>query len=87
VVLTELAGRGVVDVLLEGGPTLAGAFLRAGCVHRVLAYLAPAVLGAGSTALGDAGVTTIADALRLHVEDVTMIGPDVRITAVPTKRG
>lgn len=33
------------DVLLEGGPTLAGAFLRAGAVDRILAYVAPTLLG------------------------------------------
>ncbi|WP_073480934.1 bifunctional diaminohydroxyphosphoribosylaminopyrimidine deaminase/5-amino-6-(5-phosphoribosylamino)uracil reductase RibD [Streptoalloteichus hindustanus] len=82
-VLAALAGRGVVDVLLEGGPRLAGAFLAAGRVHRVLAYLAPTLLGAGPAALADAGITTIADALRLVVEDVTTSGGDVRISAVP----
>ena len=82
-VAAVLAERGVVDVVLEGGPTLAGAFVAAGHVHRVLAYVAPALLGAGPAALGDAGVTTIGDMLRLRIEDVTMVGPDVRISAVP----
>ncbi|KOV85021.1 bifunctional diaminohydroxyphosphoribosylaminopyrimidine deaminase/5-amino-6-(5-phosphoribosylamino)uracil reductase RibD [Nocardia sp. NRRL S-836] len=82
-VLTALAGEGVVDVLLEGGPTVAGAFLRAGRVDRVLAYVAPALLGAGPAAVLDAGVSTITDAVRLVVEDVTMSGPDLRISAVP----
>jgi len=86
-VLAELGGRGVVDVLLEGGPTLAGAFLAAGCVHRVVGYLAPALLGSGPTALADAGVTSITQMLRLRIEDVTMVGPDLRISAVPTRRG
>ncbi len=82
-VLTELAGRGVVDVLLEGGPTVAGAFLRAGRIDRVLAYVAPVLLGDGLAAVLDAGVSTITDAVRLTVEDVTMSGPDLRISAVP----
>ncbi|UQI49292.1 bifunctional diaminohydroxyphosphoribosylaminopyrimidine deaminase/5-amino-6-(5-phosphoribosylamino)uracil reductase RibD [Streptomyces sp. HU2014] len=82
--LAELHGRGVRSVLLEGGPTLAGAFVAAGAVDRVVGYLAPALLGAGPTALGDAGVATIARAPRLAVTDVTRLGPDLRITAVPT---
>lgn len=82
-VLTALAGRGVVEVLLEGGPTLAGAFWRAGRVDRVLAYIAPALLGDGPAAVLDAGVSTITEAVRLTVEDVTMSGPDLRISAVP----
>ena len=86
-VLRELAQRGAVDVLLEGGPTLAGAFLQARCVHRVLGYLAPALLGAGPAVVAGAGVATVGDALRLEIEDVTMIGPDLRIRAVPARRG
>ncbi|MCA6093145.1 bifunctional diaminohydroxyphosphoribosylaminopyrimidine deaminase/5-amino-6-(5-phosphoribosylamino)uracil reductase RibD [Streptomyces sp. SCA3-4] len=81
--LTELYERGVCSVLLEGGSTLAGAFLAAGAVDRVVGYLAPALLGAGPSALGDAGIGTIAHALRLDVTDVTRIGPDLRITATP----
>ena len=76
------------DVLLEGGPTLAGAFARAGHLDRVLAYLAPTLLGAGPAALGDAGAMTIGDALRFDLEDVQVLGRDVRISAVPrTTRG
>jgi diaminohydroxyphosphoribosylaminopyrimidine deaminase/5-amino-6-(5-phosphoribosylamino)uracil reductase len=79
-VLKDLTDRGVVSVLLEGGPTLAGAFLRAGLVDRVVAYIAPALLGVGAAALNDAGVGTIDDAIRLHLIDVTRLGGDVRLT-------
>lgn len=85
-VLAELGRREVVDVLLEGGPRLAGAFVRAGCVDRVLGYVAPALLGAGPAALGEAGVGSIAQARWLDVEETTMSGPDVRISAVPRPR-
>jgi len=81
--MTALYARGVRGALLEGGPTLAGAFLAAGLVDEVVGYLAPKLLGAGSAALGPAGVGTIAQARELDVVDVTRIGPDVRITAVP----
>ncbi|MCK2245487.1 MULTISPECIES: bifunctional diaminohydroxyphosphoribosylaminopyrimidine deaminase/5-amino-6-(5-phosphoribosylamino)uracil reductase RibD [unclassified Crossiella] len=81
-VLAELAARGVVDVLLEGGPRLAGAFVAAGLVDRVLLYLAPGLLGAGPAALAEAGVGTIEDTVRLQFEEVGMSGPDVRISAV-----
>ncbi|MFG2192139.1 bifunctional diaminohydroxyphosphoribosylaminopyrimidine deaminase/5-amino-6-(5-phosphoribosylamino)uracil reductase RibD [Streptomyces sp. NPDC048639] len=82
--LQALHDRDVRSVLLEGGPTLAGAFVAAGAVDRVVAYLAPALLGAGSAALADAGITTIGEALRLDVSETVRIGPDLRITAVPT---
>jgi len=84
-VLAYLADRGVVGVLLEGGPTLAGAFVAAGMVDRVVAYLAPALLGAGPAALGDAGIETLRSALRLHIDAVDLIGDDVRIIATPRR--
>jgi diaminohydroxyphosphoribosylaminopyrimidine deaminase/5-amino-6-(5-phosphoribosylamino)uracil reductase len=84
-VLTQLGARGVVDVLLEGGPRLAGAFARAGRIDRILAFVAPVLLGSGPAALGEAGVSTITEAHRWTVEGVTMSGGDVRISAVPTR--
>lgn len=84
-VLAALGRRGVVDVLLEGGPTLAGAFVRARRADRILAYVAPMLLGAGSAALGPAGVSTITQAHHWQVEGVTMSDNDVRISAVPVE--
>jgi diaminohydroxyphosphoribosylaminopyrimidine deaminase/5-amino-6-(5-phosphoribosylamino)uracil reductase len=81
-VLKRVLDKDCQHVLLEGGPTLAGAFLREGLVDRVIAYLAPALLGAGPAALSDAGVGTIADAIRLEIIDIARVGPDVRLTAV-----
>jgi diaminohydroxyphosphoribosylaminopyrimidine deaminase/5-amino-6-(5-phosphoribosylamino)uracil reductase len=86
-VLAGLAQLGVVDVLLEGGPTLAGAFLHAGLVDRVVAYVAPILLGSGPAALARAGVSTVTGAHRFVVEGVTMSGSDVRISAVPVRVG
>ena len=83
--LAVLFGEGRQRVWLEGGPTLAAAFLRAGLVDRTVAYLAPALLGAGPAAVGDLGVTTVADAVQLELTDVTQVGPDLRITAQPRK--
>lgn len=79
-VLRVLHERGVVGVLLEGGPTLAAAFLAAGLVDRVVAYVAPALLGSGASAIGDLGVGTINGAHRLRLCEVTRIGTDVRLT-------
>ncbi|MFC9767842.1 bifunctional diaminohydroxyphosphoribosylaminopyrimidine deaminase/5-amino-6-(5-phosphoribosylamino)uracil reductase RibD [Rhodococcus jostii] len=71
------------DVLLEGGPRLAGAFLAAGRVDRIQAYLAPLVLGAGTSAVAEAGVHTIDGALRFRHESVETIGPDLLLSLVP----
>ncbi|MFI7124208.1 bifunctional diaminohydroxyphosphoribosylaminopyrimidine deaminase/5-amino-6-(5-phosphoribosylamino)uracil reductase RibD [Nonomuraea sp. NPDC050153] len=81
--LKELATREVVSVFLEGGPTLAGEFLRRGLVDRVVAYVAPALLGSGRAALGAAGVGTIGAIHRLTFDEISLIGPDVRLIARP----
>ena len=60
-------------VFLEGGPTLAAAFLQAGLVDEIVAYVAPMLLGAGLPAVADLGITTIAEALRPVVTDVTVL--------------
>ena len=62
-------------VFLEGGPTLAAAFLREGYVDEIVAYVAPLLLGAGLSSVADLGITTIADALRPRVTDVTVLEP------------
>ncbi|OBK98911.1 bifunctional diaminohydroxyphosphoribosylaminopyrimidine deaminase/5-amino-6-(5-phosphoribosylamino)uracil reductase RibD [Mycobacterium sp. 1165178.9] len=71
------------DVLLEGGPTLAGAFLRAGVVNRILAYVAPTLLGGPVTAVDDVGVTTITRALRWQFDGIDRVGPDLVLSLVP----
>jgi len=78
-VLDELWRRGRRHVLLEGGPRLAAAFLDAGLVDEVVAYVAPTLLGAGPSALTGGRVGTLADAHRAELVDVTRFGPDVRL--------
>lgn len=71
------------DILLEGGPTLAGAFLRAGAVNRILVYVAPMLLGGPGTAVDDVGVPTIARALRWQFDQIERVGPDLVLSLVP----
>jgi diaminohydroxyphosphoribosylaminopyrimidine deaminase / 5-amino-6-(5-phosphoribosylamino)uracil reductase len=79
-VLADLFARDRRHLFLEGGPTVAAAFVRAGLVDEIVAYVAPMLLGAGRSAVGDLGITTMAQALHLHVDDVTMVGDNVRLT-------
>jgi diaminohydroxyphosphoribosylaminopyrimidine deaminase/5-amino-6-(5-phosphoribosylamino)uracil reductase len=72
--LAALYARDVRHLFLEGGPTLAAAFLGAGLVDEVVAYVAPMLLGAGLHAVGDLGIGTMADALHLDVVDVATLG-------------
>jgi diaminohydroxyphosphoribosylaminopyrimidine deaminase/5-amino-6-(5-phosphoribosylamino)uracil reductase len=80
-VLAALHAREARHVLVEGGPTLAAAFLRAGVVDEVHAYVAPVLLGAGRSTVEDLGIETIGDALRLRTRDVRQLGPDVLVVA------
>ena len=73
VALTELFAGNRQHVFLEGGPTLAAAFLQAGLVDEIVTYVAPMLLGAGRNAVADLGITTIADARHFEVTDVTVL--------------
>lgn len=80
-VIKALSDR--TDVLLEGGPTLAGAFLRAGAIDRILAYVAPILLGGPITAVDDVGVLSIAHAQRWRFDGMDPLGPDVLLSLRP----
>jgi len=79
--LVLLYEREALQVLVEGGATLAGSFVRERLVDRVIGYYAPALLGAGPPVLTDAGVATLAAAMRLTLGDVQQVGNDVRVVA------
>ena len=78
-VLETLQQRGQRHVLLEGGPTLAAAFLDAGLVDEAVVYVAPTLLGAGRSALDGGAVLTLPDAHPAELRDVARLGPDVRL--------
>jgi diaminohydroxyphosphoribosylaminopyrimidine deaminase/5-amino-6-(5-phosphoribosylamino)uracil reductase len=80
-VMQALSDR--TDVILEGGPVLAGAFVRAGLVDRILAYQAPMLLGGPITAVDDVGVATIGQARRWRFDGMESFGPDIRLSLVP----
>ncbi|MET7276649.1 bifunctional diaminohydroxyphosphoribosylaminopyrimidine deaminase/5-amino-6-(5-phosphoribosylamino)uracil reductase RibD [Kribbella sp. NPDC005582] len=82
-VLRQLDDRQIRHLWLEGGPTLAAAFIRAGLVDQIVAYVAPAVLGSGFAAIGDLGAESIDHLRRFNLTDVTRLGDDVRLTLSP----
>lgn len=83
-VLAELDARGVRRVYVEGGPTLASAVIAAGLADEYAVYLAPALLGGDRLAVGELGITTIADARRLRIVSVEQLGEDLLVMARPT---
>jgi diaminohydroxyphosphoribosylaminopyrimidine deaminase/5-amino-6-(5-phosphoribosylamino)uracil reductase len=74
-----LAGRGLFDVLVEGGPRLAGSWWRAGLVSRGVIYVAGRVGGGGGLAPLGGDFATMAQSRAVAIRDVRMVGPDVRI--------
>jgi diaminohydroxyphosphoribosylaminopyrimidine deaminase / 5-amino-6-(5-phosphoribosylamino)uracil reductase len=74
--LRALAAEGVQSLLLEGGPTLAGAFLADGLVDKLLVFVAPRLAGAGPRMLGDTAASVTLS--RLTAEP---IGEDVLLSA------
>ncbi len=80
-VIKELGAKGLIDVMVEGGPRLAASFLHGGLVDRVVLYLGAKLAGGAGRAMVDGVWGTLGDATDVVVSDVTPIGGDVRITA------
>jgi diaminohydroxyphosphoribosylaminopyrimidine deaminase / 5-amino-6-(5-phosphoribosylamino)uracil reductase len=87
-VLDELGRRDVLQVLVEGGASVAGDFHRARLVDRYVLYLAPVLFG-GDDARGlfsGAGAATIADVWRGRIAAVRHLGDDLRVDLHPARR-
>ena len=73
--LERLAGEGVQSLLLEGGPTLATAFLREGLVDKLLLFVAPTLSGSGPHWTGE-----LETAFPLSGLSAERVGEDVLLT-------
>ena len=78
---TTLGADGVIDLLVEGGATVAREFHLEGLIDHYVIYLAPALMG-GDDAPGlftGEGAATIADLWRGTIVAVTRLGDDLRV--------
>jgi diaminohydroxyphosphoribosylaminopyrimidine deaminase/5-amino-6-(5-phosphoribosylamino)uracil reductase len=73
--LASLAGEGVQSLLLEGGPTLAAAFLADGLVDRLLVFVAPVLAGGGVPVLAE-----LSAPLDLGPPEIEPVGEDVLLS-------
>ena len=70
------------EILVEAGPTLAGAMLKEG-VDRLLVYQAPKLLGDAARPMAIMAADALAEAVELNITEVTRLDTDLRIIATP----
>jgi GTP cyclohydrolase II len=75
--LGVLHDRGVESLLVEGGAKVITSLLAAGLVDRLVVAFAPTIIGAGTEAVGDLGVSQIVDGIRLQGRFVCSVDDDV----------
>lgn len=80
-VLDDLGKLGVVDLMVEGGPRIAGSLLREGLVDRLVLYLGAALAGGTGTPGVEGLFARMGEELRLEIESIARVGPDIRIDA------
>jgi diaminohydroxyphosphoribosylaminopyrimidine deaminase/5-amino-6-(5-phosphoribosylamino)uracil reductase len=80
-VLDTLGTRGILSVLVEGGPTVAHDFHAAGVVDRYVIYVAPALMGGddGMALFKGPGASTMAEVWRGRIVGVQRLGDDLRV--------
>jgi 2,5-diamino-6-(ribosylamino)-4(3H)-pyrimidinone 5'-phosphate reductase len=82
--LRELAARGVQSVMVEGGATIIGAFLRASLVDELSIFVAPLVVGGGAPSLVEGpGAVDAAHVLRMKLVESTPLGSGVLLRFAP----
>jgi len=83
--LKELANRDMNSILVEGGAELNASVLKAGVVDRVVAFISPMLIGGGKAPgfLGGQGVMKVNNAIKLKDLEVTKIGEDLMVEAIP----
>ncbi len=88
-VLDELGADGIMQLLVEGGAAVAGAFHRAGLVDRYVIYVAPALFGGGDARhlFTGPGAYSIDDLWRGEFTNIERVGSDLKIEMVPAGRG
>ncbi len=80
--LKVLGEREITSVLVEGGGILLGSLFDHGLVDKVIAFIAPIIIGGAEakTAVGGKGVNKVVDSLRLRRVQVERVGDDLMLS-------
>lgn len=78
VLVATVSEKPINQVLVEAGPTLGTALLKAGVIDEIVIYQAPIVLGSGKPWLSELGITTLKDAMQLIHISTEHIGADLK---------
>jgi diaminohydroxyphosphoribosylaminopyrimidine deaminase/5-amino-6-(5-phosphoribosylamino)uracil reductase len=84
-VLESLGSQGANEILIESGPSLAAAFLKAELVDELLIYQAPVLLGSSARPLADLAFSELKEGIQLAYQEVSPLGSDLRIIAAVLK--
>ena len=80
--LRYLAEREINEVLIEAGPTLAGAAVQSRLVDELVVYLAPHLMGSDARGLFRLnGILAMSDRVPVELIEVRQVGPDLRLRA------
>ncbi|NND01331.1 MAG: bifunctional diaminohydroxyphosphoribosylaminopyrimidine deaminase/5-amino-6-(5-phosphoribosylamino)uracil reductase RibD [Acidimicrobiia bacterium] len=83
VVAKDLAKRGILEVLVDGGPTVAAAFVAAGLADYFTFYFGASLGGGVGRPMFDGAFTTILNSFPIEIMDVAKVGPDLRVDCRP----
>jgi len=87
--LEELGKRGITSVIVEGGGILLGSLFDQGLVDKVIAFIAPVIIGGAEakTAVAGRGVDQVAESFRLERMKVEKLGDDLMVSGYVTAKG
>ena len=72
-------------VLVESGPKLGTALLKQGLIDEIVAYIAPSILGSGSSFVGDLDISSLSERMEYQIHSFTQLGNDLRVTLIGRK--
>ena len=82
-VLSQLAGNGINELLVEAGAQVTGSFLKSGLWDEFIVYMAPKFIGDSGRPLANHNISQMADTIGARVASISTFGPDIRIIFTP----